>query len=189
MLPEPDVSPREPGARSAASDDRPAPGLPGPVRRTRAVSRKDMDMPLDRLSLILRYAVFALLSIAINWLMQFLMLRTIPGASAIYVALFAGTGAGFAAKYLLDRNFIFYHTSSDHRQELWVMVLYLCTSVLMTGLYLASQGLMYYKYGECALYYVIGTLVLLCGYTTKFILDGQFVFKQSADGRSSSAQA
>lgn len=151
-------------------------------------ARKEPDMPLDRVSLVLRYASFAVLSIGINWLMQFCMLRTVPGTSAIYVALAAGTGAGFAAKYLLDRNFIFYHTSSDAGQELWVMALYLGTSVLMTGLYLASQGIMYYKYGECALYYISGTLVLMCGYTTKFILDGLFVFRPASRGAAARAR-
>lgn len=139
-------------------------------------------MPLDRISLMLRYAGFALLSIAINWLMQVCMLRAVPGAGAIYAALIAGTGVGFGTKYLLDRNYIFYHTSSDAAQEIWVMVLYLGTSVLMTGLYLATQGLVYYKYGECALYYIVGTLVLICGYTAKFILDGQFVFSPATRG-------
>jgi putative flippase GtrA len=143
-------------------------------------AREEMQMPLDRMSLMLRYAGFALLSIAINWLMQFCMLRAVPGAGAIYAALIAGTGAGFGAKYLLDRNYIFYHTSSGAAQEIWVMALYLGTSVLMTGLYLTSQGIVYYKYGECALYYITGTLVLICGYTTKFILDGHFVFKPTS---------
>jgi putative flippase GtrA len=139
-------------------------------------------MPLDRGSLMLRYAAFALLSIAVNGLMQFGILRVLPAAWAVYAALIAGTGAGFGVKYLLDRNYIFRHVSSGSAQELWVIALYLATSIVMTTMYLGSQALMYYSCGECALYYVVGMLVLVCGYAAKFVLDGRFVFRSVPSG-------
>jgi putative flippase GtrA len=133
-------------------------------------------MPLDRGSLMLRYAGFALLSTAINCLVQFFILHTLAGSLAIYIALAFGTGAGFVSKFLLDRNYVFYHVSSGYKQEVWVSICYLGTSVIMTLAYLSFQTFVYFEYGDGAFYYISACLVLCLGYSAKFLIDGRFVF-------------
>jgi len=146
----------------------------------------------------IRYAVFAALATGTNLLTQWLftvlgralypdatMILAVfgvafPAGEAVYwAALVMGTGAGFLLKYLLDKNFIFHHTSPTACAGLATMFLYGVTAVITTLIFWSVQYLFTLFGPEDFWKYAGGLCGLVPGYLLKYFLDKRFVFRKT----------
>ena len=129
--------------------------------------------------MIARYAIFALLSTALNLFCQYLSFALYDGFLSLYVAMFAGTLAGLVLKYILDKKYIFFHTPKSRADDGKKFFLYSLMGVFTTfifwGFEIGFDMLFESKNAKYA-----GALVGLgIGYVVKYFLDKKFVFKDS----------
>ena len=131
------------------------------------------------MSIAFRYVLFAILSSLINFAVQELVVRGLPWAP-LMASILAGTAAGFAAKYVLDKNWIFFDSSSSHREEARKVGLYGLFSILTTIVFwsfeIAAWGIWQTDFAK----YAGGALGLAIGYVVKYWLDRRFVFRTEA---------
>jgi hypothetical protein len=144
-----------------------------------------------------RYAAFAALAVAANLLTQWLGTEigwriipeiadgfgaygslVMPGKIVYWAALLAGTLTGFVVKYLLDKNFIFYHRAATAGAGLATVVLYGVTAVITTLVFWGAQYLFTLAGPEEFWKYVGGFCGLVPGYLLKYFLDKRFVFRR-----------
>ena len=131
------------------------------------------------MSIAFRYVLFAILSSLINFAVQELVVRGLPWAP-LMASILAGTAAGFAAKYVLDKNWIFFDSSSSHKEEARKVGLYGLFSILTTIVFwsfeIAAWGIWQTDFAK----YAGGALGLAIGYVVKYWLDRRFVFRTEA---------
>lgn len=126
------------------------------------------------LALGVRYATFAAVATLINLGTQALVLFFAPGELAISIG--AGTASGFAAKYVLDKYWIFFDDFHGRMSELRKMILYGVFSVFTTLLFWSFEvGSWLLWHTDLAKY--SGALIgLLGGYWLKYRLDRTYTF-------------
>lgn len=124
------------------------------------------------------YVLFALLSTAVNLGTQQIAVMALTGrvGPVLPASLLAGTAAGFVAKYLLDKNFIFLDRSADGREEARKVVLYGFFSVFTTLLFWGTEIGFFRLFGSVEAKYAGAVLGLGLGYALKFLLDRRFTF-------------
>ena len=127
------------------------------------------------LALGLRYVGFAVLATAANLLAQEATVRLAPGAPLV-VSLVMGTGIGFAAKYLLDKRFVFFDASKTRTEEARKVVLYGLFSVATTLVFWVFEFAFLALWGTSAAKYTGALVGLAVGYAVKYGLDRRFVF-------------
>jgi hypothetical protein len=131
---------------------------------------------LAKAAIAWRYIAFAFIASLANLGAQQAVIGIapiVPLASSII----AGTFVGFAAKYILDKNFIFFDDYSGHGRE--------AAKVLLYGLFSIPTALIFWCFeaGFWAIWhndlakYGGATLGLVLGYATKFLLDRHFTFR------------
>lgn len=128
------------------------------------------------MSLTLRYAAFALLSIAINILTQEASLAVYTGSYAILVSVLAGTATGLISKYLLDKHFIFQFRSAQLSEDLKKFVIYSGTGVVTTAIFWGFEFGFEYLFGTKMARYTGAVIGLSIGYFIKYRLDRRYVF-------------
>lgn len=133
--------------------------------------------PNPTLALGVRYALFAAVAALINLGAQALILLLVPGKLAISIGV--GTVSGFAAKYVLDKYWIFFDNFQGRLSELRKMILYGVFSVFTTLLFWAFEvGSWMLWHTDLAKY--TGALIgLLTGYWLKYRLDRTYTFGTS----------
>jgi putative flippase GtrA len=124
----------------------------------------------------LRYVAFAMLSIAANFLVQAIVLQIAPW-SGLMPSIVAGTAAGFALKYVLDKNWIFFDRYSSHGDEMSKVALYGLFSVLTTLIFWGFEIAFWTLWKTELAKYTGGAIGLAIGYVSKYALDRKFVFK------------
>ena len=124
------------------------------------------------------YTAFALFSTALNLGSQQIVGKMLAGriSEVLPASILCGTVAGFAAKYLLDKNFIFFDRSETHGAEARKFSLYAAFSVFTTLIFWGSEIGAYYVFGTTAAKYVGAALGLAVGYVIKFKLDRYYTF-------------
>jgi putative flippase GtrA len=128
--------------------------------------------------LIVSYALFAIISILVNMLIQYLFFQFYMGEYYIFIGLFLGTIAGFIVKYYLDKKWIFYYKTKTIKKEFRTIILYGLMSVLTTIIFWGFELGFYYIFTETeTAKYVGGIIGLIIGYTIKYFLDKKFVFR------------
>lgn len=133
------------------------------------------------MQLTFRYGFFAALSMAANLATQALMLALLaPMASALALAMGAGTVAGFALKYWLDKRWIFEAHSVGIRQEARQVVLYGIFSVATTLVFWATEAMFALVWRSTLATYLGGAIGLCLGYALKYVLDGRYTFGKLA---------
>jgi putative flippase GtrA len=149
-----------------------------------------------KLPLVVRYAAFAALAIAVNLLTQWLctalgwrimprLAETFgafgslltPGRIVYWAALAAGTLTGFAVKYLLDKNFIFRYRAASAGAGFASLILYGVTAVITTLVFWGVQYAFTRIGPEDVWKYLGGVCGLVPGYVLKYFLDKRFVFR------------
>jgi putative flippase GtrA len=128
------------------------------------------------LPIYLRYACFAVLAGLVTLVTQAAFLQIYSGPLGLTIALVLGTGTGLLAKYLLDKRWIFFDTSTGAAAHGKTFSLYTATGVVTTvifwGLEYAFDGLT----PDGRWRYLGGAIGLAIGYIAKFQLDRRFVF-------------
>lgn len=133
------------------------------------------------MQLTVRYGLFAALSMVANLATQALVLALLgPKASALALAIGAGTVAGFALKYWLDKRWIFNSYSVSIRQEVRQIVLYGVFSVATTVLFWATEAMFALIWRSALATYLGGATGLCLGYVLKYVLDGRYTFGKLA---------
>jgi putative flippase GtrA len=90
---------------------------------------------------------------------------------------FAGAAAGFAVKYVLDKNWIFYDDYTTHRDEVRKVTLYGLFSVVTTLVFWGFEVSFWAIWRSDLAKYAGAVIGLAIGYGIKFALDRRFVFR------------
>lgn len=132
------------------------------------------------LVIAVKYALFAIASIIVNILCQYLSLLVYIGVASLYVAMLAGTLAGLISKYILDKKYIFHFTSASRLHDAERFFHYSVTGIFTTAIFWSTEiGFDLAFEGDFAKY--IGAVIgLSVGYFSKYFLDKRYVFKEHA---------
>jgi len=133
--------------------------------------------------LALKYALFALISTGVNLLFQYLSFSFYDGVASLYVAMFVGTVAGLVAKYILDKNWIFYHTPKDKKDDAKKFMRYSFMGIFTTIIFWGTEMVFYYWIPTPNAKYVGAMVGLSIGYVIKYFLDRRFVFIHKEEGK------
>lgn len=127
--------------------------------------------------LIFKYSFFATIAILINLLTQECVFLTFKEDSLLIIAILAGTFTGLITKYILDKKFVFYHSSKNFYHNFNDFVKYTMISVFTTIIFWGSEYVFYIVFNDKLLTYVGAIIGLVIGYIIKYQLDKRFVFK------------
>ena len=129
------------------------------------------------MSLLVRYVLFAAFSTVANLATQEIVFRTAPVAP-LALAILAGTTAGFATKYVLDKKWIFYDGYTTNADELSKILLYGFFSVFTTLIFWGLEVAFWIIWGTKIAKYAGAVLGLAIGYALKFTLDRTYTFRE-----------
>ena len=124
----------------------------------------------------LLYILFACTAISINMLTQWPFFTFMPEELALYAALPAGTLTGLAVKYVLDKRWIFLYQTSGKKDEARCFGLYTLMGGLTTCIFWGTETA-FYLLDFTGSQYIGGAVGLAVGYTLKYFLDKNFVFR------------
>lgn len=127
--------------------------------------------------LALLYALFALLATLANILTQDVWLRLWPSHHPIVTSMAAGTVAGLAVKYWLDKRYIFRFRPVDIAHDGRIFILYALMGVLTTAVFWGIEAAFHVAFGSREMRYLGAVLGLAIGYSLKYFLDRRFVFQ------------
>ena len=126
--------------------------------------------------LAFKYALFAAISTLVNLLFQWISFLFYGGWGSLYLAMFIGTLAGLVAKYILDKKWIFYHTTKDKKDDAKKFILYsfmgLFTTIIFWGTEITFNALFESPNAK----YLGAVIGLSIGYVIKYFLDKKYVF-------------
>ncbi len=131
-------------------------------------------------SLTVRYVLFAVISTLANLLTQEAVFRLAPPVAPLALAILAGTVAGFAVKYVLDKRWIFNDGYTGPRDEARKLSLYGLFSVFTTLIFWGFEVLFWTIWGTKTAKYAGAVLGLAIGYAVKFMLDRSYTFRERA---------
>ena len=126
------------------------------------------------MSIVARYVLFAIVSTIANLATQEAAVRL---AAPLTVSILAGTAAGFAVKYVLDKRWVFYDAYTTHTQEVQKVALYGLFSVATTLVFWTFEVTFWALWRTDLAKYVGAVLGLAIGYAAKFALDRTYVFR------------
>jgi len=126
--------------------------------------------------LTLKYTLFAVIATLFNLLFQYFSFALYSYAGALYVAMFFGTLAGLVAKYILDKKFIFYHTSIDKKDDAKKFALYSLMGVFTTIIFWGTEIAFDTLFTDPNAKYLGAVIGLSIGYIIKYFLDKKYVF-------------
>ena len=129
--------------------------------------------------LAIKYVIFAVVATGVNIACQDLTGRIYVGMFSIYLSMFVGTLAGLAVKYVLDKKYIFYHSSKNLADDGRMFFLYTFMGIFTTLLFWGSELGFQYVFHTKSMRYVGALLGLGVGYLVKYQLDKRFVFTES----------
>ena len=128
-------------------------------------------------TIVVRYVLFAVVATLVNLAAQEVAIRLAPIAP-LAVSILAGTAAGFAVKYILDKNWIFYDAYTTHRDEARKVTLYALFSVVTTLVFWGFEVGFWAIWRTDFAKYAGAVLGLAIGYAAKFALDQTYVFRE-----------
>jgi putative flippase GtrA len=126
------------------------------------------------MSTFILYLLFAGVATVANLAAQELFLRL---SGSLALAILAGTAAGFATKYVLDKKWVFADRYTTHSHELRKVTLYGAFSVVTTLVFWLFEVAFWMAWHTDIAKYTGAVLGLAVGYAIKFVLDRTFVFK------------
>ncbi len=127
---------------------------------------------------IAAYAAFAVFSTLLNLVVQQIAVMSLTGrvSGVLPSSILIGTVAGFGAKYLLDKHFIFFDRSKTCGDETRKVALYGVFGVLTTAIFWSSEVGAFHVFGTVKAKYAGAAMGLAVGYATKFLLDQRYTF-------------
>jgi putative flippase GtrA len=133
--------------------------------------------------LVLRYSAFAVLATLANLLTQRLVLGAVPGGQGFALAVLAGTATGLLLKYVLDKRWIFFDSSSGLAVHGRKFTLYTLMGVITTLLFWGTETLFWLTWGTDLMRETGAVIGLAFGYVIKYNLDKRFVFRVAGEVR------
>ena len=131
------------------------------------------------LMIYVKYILFACVATIINLLSQFIVFNSLNIFYKFEISLLTGTALGLLSKFILDKYFIFYAKQPvSSTKSLSMFALYSFTGIFTTLIFWFTEYLFYSLFDHHLSKYVGGLLGLAIGYTLKFILDKNLVFKK-----------
>jgi putative flippase GtrA len=128
-------------------------------------------------TIFVRYVLFAVAATLVNLATQEVAIRLTPVAPLV-ISIIAGTGAGFAVKYILDKKWVFYDAYTTHRDEARKVTLYALFSVVTTLIFWGFEVSFWTMWRTDVAKYTGAVLGLAIGYAAKFVLDQTYVFRE-----------
>jgi putative flippase GtrA len=126
-----------------------------------------------------RFVGFAGLATAVNLAVQEIAVQALP-AAPLMMSIIAGTAAGFAVKYLLDKWYVFYDVNGGALEEARKVTVYAVCSVLTTAIFWVIELGCWKIWGTAFAKYTGAVIGLGIGYAIKYLLDLRFVFRRRA---------
>ena len=127
-------------------------------------------------TLILRYALFAVIATVANLATQRLLLSGDDTASRFAAAVAAGTLVGLVVKYLLDKRWIFFDSASGVRAHGRRFSLYTAMGLITTAIFWGTETAFWMIWKTDMMRELGAILGLSVGYVVKYNLDKRFVF-------------
>lgn len=129
-------------------------------------------------TLLIRYTAFAVVAVVVNLAVQRLVLLADDGAVWFTLALGAGTLAGLVVKYVLDKRWIFFDTTSGASAQGKQFGLYSLMGVITTVIFWVTETSFWMICGTEFARELGAVIGLSIGYVTKYQLDRRFVFQE-----------
>ncbi len=129
--------------------------------------------------LIWRYSAFAVLATLANLATQRSVLALAEGTQGFALAVVSGTAVGLLLKYILDKRWIFFDTSSGIAVHGRKFTLYTVMGVFTTLIFWGSETAFWLAWKTDLMREVGAVLGLAVGYVIKYTLDRKFVFRTS----------
>ena len=95
--------------------------------------------------------------------------------------MFIGTLVGLVVKYILDKNFIFYHVVEDKKDDAKKFVLYSLMGVFTTIIFWGTEIAFDTLFQDPNAKYLGALIGLSIGYIIKYFLDKKYVFIQKEE--------
>lgn len=129
---------------------------------------------MTRSTIALRYVIFAVIATIANLGIQRLVLM---GGEGLFVwAVLAGTAVGLVVKYLLDKRWIFFDTSTGTAEHARKFTLYTVMGVLTTAIFWGMETAFWLTWGTDMMRELGAVIGLAIGYFVKYWLDRKYVF-------------
>ena len=129
----------------------------------------------------LRYIFFALIATSLNLLFQYVSLLIYTDFLSLYVAMFMGTLVGLFSKYILDKNYIFYHTPKGKIDNFKKFIRYLIMGGITTLLFWGAEITFDLYFNHKHAKYLGAIIGLSAGYSVKYFLDKKYVFNENPE--------
>ena len=91
--------------------------------------------------------------------------------------MFVGTLSGLILKYILDKKYIFYYKSKSKKYDGITFSLYSLTGIITTFIFWGFEISFDYIFEDKNAKYLGAVIGLSIGYTAKYFLDKELVFK------------
>jgi len=135
---------------------------------------------VNRQTLILRYGAFAAVATVANLAAQRVVLHVTHLEQRFVLAMLAGTTVGLILKYVLDKRWIFYDTTSGVATHSRKFALYTVMGIATTLVFWATETTFWLVWRTDLMRELGAVLGLIVGYTVKYNLDRRFVFSAAA---------
>lgn len=137
---------------------------------------------MTKKSLVLKYLCFAALAIFSNLGVQRFIFSISDSQATYVIAVVAGTAAGLVVKYLLDKTWIFYNSTSGIKGHSNIFSRYAMMGLFTTSIFWGFETL-FWLIWETNFMRELGALIgLVIGYRVKYRLDLKFVFGPETKG-------
>lgn len=143
------------------------------------MTRKAMP-PRRNLTYAARYIAFAAFATLTNLVTQEAAVRAVPLAPLV-VSMTAGTVVGFAVKYVLDKNWIFFDQVEGRYHEFRKISLYGLFSVFTTLVSWSFEAGFWSLWGTSVAKYSGAVIGLAVGYAAKYELDRRYTFRKAGE--------
>ncbi|TKC91855.1 GtrA family protein [Trinickia terrae] len=126
--------------------------------------------------LAITYAALAAIATVVNIAAQDISLRLYSGAFSIFASVAVGTIAGLAAKYVLDKKYIFSFKPRSAAHDVQTFIAYAAMGLVTTAIFWS------FEFGFDQIFHTkearfLGAVIgLAIGYVSKYMLDRKFVF-------------
>lgn len=125
-------------------------------------------------NIALRYVIFAVIATIANLGVQRAVLA---GGDDLFIwAVLAGTAVGLVVKYLLDKRWIFFDTSTGTAAHARKFTLYTVMGLLTTAIFWGMETAFWLTWRTDAMRELGAVIGLTIGYVVKYWLDRKYVF-------------
>ena len=129
--------------------------------------------------IVVLYALFAVLSVAINIGSQIISVWLYKGLFSVEISILVGTVMGLPVRYFLDKRYIFDFTSKNLVHDGKLFTLYSTMGLITTLIFWGIEYTFHHIYDTDIMRYLGGILGLSIGFYVKYKLDKKYVFSNS----------